>query len=121
MMSSVLGASAYVIGIVVFLGAAVVYLRGSKDKGTIATLEASNRALIERVTVLETNEARLATRVAHLEAENSTLLAQRPSADAIAALARQVADLAEKQVTGVSHQLTKHDRDVKALLGKARP
>lgn len=89
-MTSALGTSAYVIGIVIFLGTALVYLRGSKDKGTIATLEASNRALNERVDVLEASEARLTARVALLETENRKLEAQRPSAEAIAALSSKV-------------------------------
>lgn len=40
------------IALVLFLGAAVVYLRGSRDKGTIDTLERNNKALTERVTIL---------------------------------------------------------------------
>ena len=37
---------------VLFLGASAVYLRGSKDKGTIDTLERNNRALNEEVGIL---------------------------------------------------------------------
>lgn len=89
------------VGLVVFLGATVIYLRGSKDKGTIATLEASNRALLERVEVIEANEQRLTQRVTQLEHENSVLVAQRPSAEAIASIALT---------------LNKHDSDTRTLL-----
>lgn len=41
------------VAVVLFLGAAAVYLRGSKDKGTIETLERNNRAQAERITILE--------------------------------------------------------------------
>lgn len=88
----------------VFLGSVVVYLRGSRDQGTIATLERSNKALTERVTVLEGEAARSAVerdrdaaRITALEHENESLRAERPSAEAIAnlavALARHDADL----------------------------
>lgn len=118
-MGEALGTIGGIVGLVVFLGAVVVYLRGSKDKGTITTLEASNRALTERVDLLEEAEQRyiaaakatatqheadisaLKTRVRALEDENDHLLALRPSAEAIDAL------------TG---QLAKHDSDIKALL-----
>lgn len=76
--------------VVTFVGSAVVFLRGSADKGTIETLERSNHALIERVGLLEANEARLTARVDSLERENSSLIAQRPSADAIAAIDAKV-------------------------------
>lgn len=104
------------IGLVVFVGAVVIYLRGSKDKGTITTLEASNKALTERVDILEASEKRLtaaaeAQQVSHkaemdamhvrietLERENERLLLQRPSADAI---------------EGLHQKLEKHDSDLK--------
>jgi len=96
------------IAIVVFLGSVVVFLRGSRDQGTIATLERSNKALIERVTVLEDEAARnlverdrLAARVEALEHENEALRLERPSSEAIAALT----DL-----------LKRHDADAKAML-----
>lgn len=76
------------ISIVVFLGAAWVYLSGSKDKGTIATLEANNKALTDRVVILEAKDrlneqdkAADRARIAALERENALLLGQRPSAD----------------------------------------
>lgn len=96
------------IGFVVFLGAAVVFLRGSKDKGTITTLEASNAALVERVAILVDNEtalkakvAELDVRVKSLEDENTELKRQRPSAEAIADLGTR---------------LEKHDADTLAAI-----
>jgi UDP-N-acetylglucosamine 2-epimerase len=115
---TVLGYITGVIGIVLFLGTVVVYLSGSRDKGTIATLEASNRSLSERVSILEANETRLTSRVAHVEAENAELRAQRPSAEAIAGLAQQVTTIGE-QMTEVIDMLAKHDSDIKTILGKA--
>lgn len=101
----------YIVGGVVilsFVGAAVVYLRGSRDQGTIATLERSNRSLIERATVLEGEVARcqieadrLSDRVYALEHENAALRAERPSAQAIAELTKNLA---------------RHDADAKAML-----
>jgi hypothetical protein len=42
--------------VVGFLGSVTIYLRGSKDAGTIKTLERSNKALNERVAILEAGE-----------------------------------------------------------------
>lgn len=103
-----LGIITGVIGLVVFLGAVVVYLAGSKDQGTIKTLQNSNAALQERVGVLESGEADLKARVAVLEFENHTLKAQRPSAEAIAALVDQTAHL--------DGRLDAHDTETKALI-----
>lgn len=75
------------VSVVVFLGAAIVYLRGSRDKGTIATLERSNAALTERVLLLEKNETQMTVRIDTLEAENLVLQRIANSGDAIAALA----------------------------------
>lgn len=98
-MSNIIGTVGGLIGFVVFLGAAAIYLRGSRDKGTIATLEQNNKALAERVTLLEQSERRLTERVNLLERENERLLLLRPSAEAIADL---------------TAQLTVHDTDTKA-------
>lgn len=76
--------------IVGFLGAAVVFLRGSKDKGTIDTLERSNHALTERVSVLESSETRLTARVSALEKENVALAAQRPSAEVLTEIQKEL-------------------------------
>lgn len=78
------------VAFVVFLGAAVVYLRGAKDAGTIKTLEKNNEALTERVEILEASElvskAReeaLSVRLAAAEEEAELLRQQRPSGEAI--------------------------------------
>lgn len=69
--------------LVTFLGSTAVFLRGSADKGTIETLQHSNEALLQRVSILEGNEARLTARVEGLERENAMLLSQRPSAEVL--------------------------------------
>jgi hypothetical protein len=125
---NILGNSAEIVGFVLFLGMVVVYLRGSKDKGTIATLEASNRALTERVAILEADalattarhateraadaadRARLSARLGAVERENVGLLAQRPSAEVVAGIAVELHD--------VHGALTQHDADIKALLSE---
>jgi hypothetical protein len=43
----------FAITFVTFVGAATVYLRGSRDKGTIETLQRNNEALTQRVGILE--------------------------------------------------------------------
>jgi hypothetical protein len=118
-MNEWIGTIGGLIGFTVFLGGAFVYLRGSKDKGTITTLEANNRALTDRVEILEATEIRLTAemkaeklkhsaaldamnvRVMALEREREQLLAVRPSAEAIANLQQQVAQ---------------HDADMKQLI-----
>lgn len=102
-----------VIGVVLFLGTVVVYLRGSRDKGTIATLEASNRALTERVSLLEADATLMTARLTLLERENAELHKQRPSAEAIA----ELRDLVEN----ASALLARHDSQTMALLRKVAP
>lgn len=91
---------------VIFLGAAVVYLRGSKDAGTIKTLEKNNEALSNRVTILEAAEIvrkaeveALGVRLKAAEDEAASLRAQRPSADAIADLHRALVQHDQKPGT----------------------
>lgn len=61
------------IGVVLFLGAATVYLRGSKDKGTIDTLTRNNAALAERVMILEASDLAKAKQIESLMAANIVL------------------------------------------------
>lgn len=88
------------IGVVLFLGTTVIYLKGAADKSDIErleqsndTLEKSNEALIQRVGVLEASEARLTARVGLLERENTSLLAARPSADVLTKMQGDVAEI----------------------------
>jgi hypothetical protein len=101
--------------LVVFLGAVVVYLRGSKDAGTIKTLETYSAAQDKRITQLEADAARReielaahAARIELLEKENKQLRAERPSAEAIAELQTLVEESAAL--------LAVHDRQTMALL-----
>lgn len=90
------------IAAVVFLGAAVVYLRGSKDKGTIATLEKSNQALSEnnkilndRVSLLEASDVAKDARIDGLVQANEVLTNTVNSSELIANLATLITDLSE--------------------------
>lgn len=74
------------ISVVIFLGAAAVYLRGSKDKGTIATLESNNDALAKRVDILEHDNGLLKTRVEVVERENGVLRDVVGAKDEVSAL-----------------------------------
>lgn len=85
-MSSVLTWLPVAISVVIFLGAATVYLRGSKDKGTIQTLSRNNEALSERVGILEKDNTDLHVRVDGLARENETLRSVVTSREEIAAL-----------------------------------
>lgn len=103
------------ISIVVFLGAAWVYLSGSKDKGTIGTLEANNKALTERVGILERQVLDLTAqrgtdqgRIAALERENSNLLSLRPSAERL--------DGIEATAKSIEAKLGEHDTETTRLL-----
>lgn len=102
---SVLGVAVVFVG---FLGAAVVYLRGSKDKGTIDVLERSNHALTERVTILEKDNGEMKARLGHLERENIDLRAQRPSAEVLAEVRIELLNLAASERT--------HSGEARALL-----
>lgn len=99
-----LGVIGALVGIVVFIGSAVQYLRGSKDAGTIKTLEQNNHALTERVTILEAGriadreeKAALTARVESLERENSALVAERPSADVLRDIRSDVRGIREHE------------------------
>lgn len=91
------------VAVVVFLGAALVYLRGSKDKGTIETLSRNNAALNERVQVLENEavthkaeDAKNVARIAALEQEKSVLESVANSSEKIAQLRTEVTELIGK-------------------------
>lgn len=100
---------------VVFLGAASVYLKGSRDKGTIETLSRNNDALQERVVLLERSETELKTRVSALEGENEVLKGVVTSSTEIAAL--QVAlDLHHKQAMGAWGELHTDLQDIRGAL-----
>lgn len=103
-LSSVVGLIGGVVGLVVAMGGVVAYMRGAWDKGTIVSLKESNSALSEQVAVLkgelaEEKTERAAEKALHdaeikavrlridvLEEANAELRAQRPSAEAIAAV-----------------------------------
>lgn len=100
-MSSIAAWISLSIAVILFLGSAAVYLRGSRDKGTIDALERNNKALTDRVTILEADAVKSNARIEALERENATLLSQRPSAEAIE-------DMRQK--------LHQHDEDTRKLL-----
>lgn len=85
------------ITIVLFLGAAAIYLRGAISAGTIKALQDNNSALSDRVKVLEDESASQKVKIAEQgatiqsqQAEISALIAQRPSADIIAGIDRKL-------------------------------
>jgi hypothetical protein len=100
--SSVLAWLPTLIGIVIFLGAAAVYLKGSKDKGTIETLSKNNEALTERVLILERSESELKVKVEALEVKNTVLEGVATSAEAIGNLHRALDEHNEKALTALA-------------------
>lgn len=85
------------IGIVLFLGASVVFLHGSRDKGTIETLTRSNAALDQnnkileqRVTLLEASDTAKCDQIAALTHANEVLTNTVTSADLIKGLAKDL-------------------------------
>lgn len=74
------------VGVVLFLGAATVFLRGSKDKGTIETLTRNNAALTERVQILEASDLAKTTQIQALTTANKVLQNTVNSSELINAL-----------------------------------
>jgi hypothetical protein len=77
----------------VSLGVIVTFLRGSADKGTIASLERSNAALKEELGVTSAKCDKLETRVGALENENQVLRAAVSHSEEIRALQADVTTL----------------------------
>lgn len=94
------------VAVVLFLGAATVYLRGSRDKGTIATLTASNTALAERVGLLELDKTTLTTRVQVLEQANSVLEGVANSSAEIASFRAEMTTAAAELVGALGEHHT---------------
>lgn len=87
---NVLGAS---VTVVVFIGAAAIFLKGSVYKGAIAALEATVSALETQVSTqaaqikgLTEEGIRNRAEIESLKRENSNLLSYRPSAEVLLAL-----------------------------------
>jgi hypothetical protein len=85
------------IGVVLFLGAAATFLRGSKDKGTITTLSSSNASLWEQVRLLkdslaasEEDKAAIKSRLQVLEDTKTILTEAVTQAAAVAVLTQTV-------------------------------
>lgn len=78
------------ITLVLFLAGGVAVLKSSIMKGTITAYEASNKALTERVQVLEASDLKKTTEIESLKRENITLLEQRPSAELIAEINKKL-------------------------------
>lgn len=95
------------IAFVVFIGAAVVYVRGSRDKGTIASQASLLTALKDELAHEKGERQKLEVRVAALESENENLRAQRPSAEVL----KQISD----DVDSMRVELHRHDLEVKSV------
>lgn len=93
-----------IIGLLAFAAGAIAWLKTSIDKATIDTLTKNAAALSDRVRLLEASDARKTAEIEGLKQQNALLASQRPSAEAIAEIHRD---------------LTKHHADTMALLGKA--
>lgn len=78
------------IAVVLFLGSAVIYLRGSRDKGTIDALERNNRALTERVGILESEQREDRAQIEGLVTANRVLTNTVNSAELIETLKTEV-------------------------------
>jgi hypothetical protein len=79
------------LAIIALLGGAVAYFRQSYAKATIETLRENNAALTDRVSVLEGEGTRCATRLTAVESENTQLRTFVSGADAIKTLAESIA------------------------------
>jgi site-specific DNA-adenine methylase len=114
------------VAVVVFLGAAAVYLRGSRDKGTIATLTANNAALTERVNILEQDKSKLQNEVGSLKQAVTVLEGVANSSDAIASLRIEMSNAAQALVSSLDDHHTQAmtglntiHSDLQALKGKS--
>lgn len=94
------------VAVVIFLGAATVYLRGSRDKGTIETLTRSNAALTERVGVLESDQRADRAQIEALTHANRVLTNTVNSADLIVQLKAEVLDALGSHHTAAMTSLT---------------
>lgn len=79
--------------VVGFLGAAAIYLRGSKDSGTIATLSKNNAALTERVTVLEKDASIKDAQIQALTTANQVLANTVTGAEKLDNVLRQLGEI----------------------------
>lgn len=89
------------IGIVLFLGAATVYLRGSKDKGTIETLNRNNAALTERVGILEASDLAKKAQIEALTSANLVLQNTVNSSELIGDLRQDLSSHHEAAMQGL--------------------
>lgn len=87
--------------VVLFLGAATVYLRGSRDKGTIDTLTRNNAALDERVKILEASDLVKQGKIDALTQANQVLTNTVNSSELIKALKVDLANHHAAAMTGV--------------------
>lgn len=90
-----------IIGVLAFAAGALAWLKNAVDKATIDTLTKNAQALTERVRLLEASDERKSAEIEALRHTNDVLLAQRPSAEAIAEL---------------DHKLTTHHQQTMELL-----
>lgn len=114
------------VAVVLFLGAATVYLRGSRDKGTIATLTANNAALTERVGLLEQDNSKLETEVSTLKSAVGVLEGVANSSNEIASFRTEMVNAAAALATSLEeHHTQAMERlylvhtDLEALKGKS--
>lgn len=81
-----------IIGVLAFAAGALAWLKNAVDKATIDTLTKNAAALTDRVRLLEASDARKTAEIADLRHDRDLLLAQRPSAEAIAEIDRKLTE-----------------------------
>lgn len=89
------------LAVVVFLGGAAFYLRGSRDRGTIRTLTDSNAALTESLGIVRSEAVELAQRIEVLEADKVTLANIATASDQIKQLQDSLREHHVEAMTGV--------------------
>lgn len=104
--------------VVLFLGSATVYLRGSRDKGTIDTLTRNNAALDERVKILEASEVANKARIDALTHANKVLTNTVNSSELIIAFQSKVLDAIDNHHAAAMEGMEQIHSDLAGLPAK---
>lgn len=95
--------------VIVFIGAALIFLKGSVYKGAIAALESTVSAQEKRIRILEDSDKKNKETIASLKEQNRLLLQQRPSADLISEISLALQEH-DKKFIDFRDQVTHHFR-----------
>ena len=91
------------VAVVLFLAAAAVHLRGSRDRGTIRTLNDSNAALTESLRLVRVKAAEQEKRIEILEADKVTLVNIATASDQIQQLQEALREHHVEAMTSVEN------------------